>query len=145
MRKLFILCTAAWALALAGCSKKQHYIIDWEIETEDSTFCIDSAKLVQGFIPIAEATVNGKHVRLEGDIQEPAVATVNLYFTWQGKSQATTAMLVLEGGSIEIEGTPMGNVAEGTPLNDSIAEALELIEELYEEEEDYSGVIPAYI
>ncbi len=146
MKKTLLLCVIALGLTLAGCEKKmQHYTIDWEIETEEASFKVDSVSLAKGFVQITKAEVKDNHVRLEGDIQEPAIASVNVFFTWQGKSQATSAKVILEGGNIEIEGTPMGNVAGGTPLNDSIAKALEDVEELYEEGKDYSGVIPAYI
>ncbi len=139
------MCITSLGLTLIGCNKGQHYTIDWEIGTKDSTFKVDSVSLAQGITQIAKAKVVDNHVQLDGYIKEPAIASVNVFFTWQGEPQAVSASVILEGGNIEIENTLLGNVASGTPLNDSIAETLENIEELYEERQDFSDVIPAYI
>ncbi len=145
MKKTLLLCVTILGLTLSNCNKGQHYTIDWEIESKDSSLKVDSVSLSQGLIQIAKAKVVDNHVQLDGYIQEPTIASLNLFFTWQGEAQAINATLILEGGNIEIENTLLGNIASGTPLNDSIAGALKDVEELYEEREDYSNVIPAYI
>ncbi len=144
MKKTLLLCAAVLGFVLAGCEKKQHYTIDWDWSTSTG-FRIDSVTLVSNSGQIAKAVVDSNRIHMEGEISEPALATLNMYFFWQGKSDSFDTNLILEGGSIQLKASPLNNAAYGTPSNDAILQVHEAIDSLYKAGEDYHIVVSNFI
>ncbi len=129
---------------LAGCEKKQYYTIDWDW-SKSTGFRIDSVTLVSNSVQIAKAVVDSNRIHLEGEISDPALATLNMYFFWQGKSDSFGTNLILEGGNIQLKASPLNNAAYGTPSNDAILQVHEDIDSLYKAGQDYRIVVSDFI
>ncbi len=129
---------------LTSCEKKQHYTIDWDWSTA-TEFRIDSVTLVSNSVQIAKAVVDSNRIHLEGEISEPALATLNMYFFWKGKSNSFGTNLILEGGNIHLKASPLNNAAYGTPSNDAILQVHEDIDSLYKAGQDYRIVVSDFI
>ncbi len=130
---------------LAGCEKKQHYTIEWNTEAEDTTWRADSMHLsIQGTM-INKAVAENDRVYMEGDIQEPTLATLTIFLSYSVAQMTLTSDIILESGNILIKNTHLGVLASGTPSNDAFTQVFNTIDSLENAGKASDEIIPNFI
>ncbi len=159
MKKLFLL--AGLALLLSACKQSVKYNIDWDmamLKAEGVT--VDSAHVVFGDAGPVQQTILPQEGKLvaEGTVDEPTLAVVNIFYSMEGRSGATSVPVILEDGVCTLDpelmcpkGTPLNDAAAGFQgdllkiLNDENAESKDIVDLLDKFMEEHKGDLAAVV
>ncbi len=145
MRRLSTVALAIAALVFAACEKEKSFTIDWDLGlATENGLQVDSVVLtIEGETAMSTSELKNGHAILNGDIDEPALGTVTVYFTYDGQSNSTGFDVVVEPGQITTD--DQLNFARGTALNDAALGLFEQIDSLMQTNKDCTQLICDYV
>ncbi|MCD8302507.1 MAG: TlpA family protein disulfide reductase [Prevotellaceae bacterium] len=145
MKKLSTVALAIAALVFAACEKEKSFTIDWDLGlATENGLEVDSVVLaIDGATAVSTSELKNGHAILKGDIDEPALGTVTVYFTYNGQPNSTGFDVVVEPGKITTDEEL--NFARGTALNDAALGLFEQIDSLMQANKDCTQLICDYV
>jgi len=148
MKKTLLSALAAAVLLLAACDQQQeekNYTIDWDLSiATEAGLSVDSVTLTIDEEVVQKVTqLKDNHAVIEGNIAQPTIGTVTMYFTYQGQVDKTGFDVVVEPGNIVTDNEL--NFGKGTPLNDGVLTLFHEIDSIIQAEGDCTPAIREFV
>lgn len=148
--KISIICMLSFlAFGFSSCQNKAgsgKYTFDWQADMfEENGIQIDSIQVKdeEGNVMQTVKDIKKGNIHIEGNVDEPILATLTFYLNVAGQNDVQTLSIILEEGKLTFDKEE--GIIKGTVLNDKNAAYQSHLFEIYENEDSLKAYVTQYI